>query len=106
MSWILLVAAGVFEVIWASLLERTDGFSRLVPTLGFVATLVVSMVLLSLAVRTIPIGTAYAVWVGIGAVGAFGVSVVGERRPTSGPQLLAMAALVGSILAVKATSSS
>jgi quaternary ammonium compound-resistance protein SugE len=103
MGWIILVVAGLFEVVWASLLARTDGFSRLLPTTGFVAALAVSMVLLALAVRTIPIGTAYAVWVGIGAVGAFLVSLLVERQPTSVGQALAMAALVASIVAVKAT---
>ena len=105
MAWILLVAAGLFEVAWASLLDRTDGFTRVVPTAAFVVTLVVSMVLLAAAVRTIPIGTAYAVWVGIGAVGAFAVSVLVEQRPPSTPQLLAMTALVASLVAVKATAS-
>ena len=105
MGWIVLVVAGVFEVVWASLLGRTEGFSRLVPTVGFAAALAVSMVLLALAVRTIPVGTAYAVWVGIGAVGAFVVSLVLERRPTSVGQLVAMGALVASIVAVKATAS-
>lgn len=103
MGWIVLVVAGLFEVVWASLLGRTAGFTRVGATVGFVAALAISMYLLSVAVRTIPIGTAYAVWVGIGAFGAFVVSVVGERRPTSTGQVLAMLALVGSIVAVKAT---
>ena len=75
MPWIVLVVAGLFEVVWASLLEETKGFTRLVPTVGFVLSLAVSMYLLSVATRTIPVGTGYAVWVGIGAVGAFVVGV-------------------------------
>jgi quaternary ammonium compound-resistance protein SugE len=105
MAWLVLVIAGLFEVAWAVLLGESKGFSRPLPTVGFVATLAVSMYLLSVAVRTIPIGTAYAVWVGIGAVGAFAVSValLGER--TTPAQLVSMAALVASILAVKLTAS-
>jgi quaternary ammonium compound-resistance protein SugE len=103
MAWLVLVIAGLFEVAWAVLLDTSKGFSRPLPTFGFVVTLAVSMYLLSVAVRTIPIGTAYAVWVGIGAVGAFVVSValLGER--TTPAQLASMAALVASILAVKLT---
>ena len=103
MAWIVLVVAGAFEVLWASLLDRTNGFTRFWATAAFFAALAVSMYLLSVAVRSIPIGTAYAVWVGIGAVGAFLVSVLVERRPTSVGQLVAMTALVASIVAVKAT---
>jgi quaternary ammonium compound-resistance protein SugE len=104
-SWILLVVAGVFEVAWAVLLGESKGFTRPLPTTLFVATLAISMYLLSLATRSIPIGTAYAVWVGIGAVGAFLVSVMWKGEATSAPQLAAMAALVVSILAVKLTAS-
>lgn len=67
MAWIVLVAAGLLEVVWASLLPRTQGFSRLLPTLGFLVSLAASMVLLAQATRTLPIGTAYAIWVGIGS---------------------------------------
>ena len=103
MAWIYLLAAGLFEVAWASLLGETKGFTRPVPTVGFVTTLAISMVLLHLATRQIPIGTAYAVWVGIGAVGAFVVSIAIRGEATSVGQVAAMAALVASILAVKAT---
>jgi quaternary ammonium compound-resistance protein SugE len=103
MSWIVLIVAGLFEVAWATLLGETKGFTRPVPTAGFVITLVVSMYLLSIAVRTIPIGTAYAVWVGVGAAGAFLVSVLWLGERTTLAQLVAMAALVGSIVAVKLT---
>lgn len=103
MSWFVLVVAGLFEVAWASLLGETRGFRLIVPTIGFVVTLGISMFLLQLATRTIPIGTGYAVWVGIGAVGAFLVAVL-RGQPTSTGQVLAIAALVASIVAVKLTS--
>ncbi|WP_341250831.1 multidrug efflux SMR transporter [Euzebya pacifica] len=104
MPWIVLVVAGLFEVVWASLLEETKGFTRLVPTVGFVLSLAVSMYLLSVATRTIPVGTGYAVWVGIGAVGAFVVGVAVKGEATNGPQVTAILALVASIVAVKLTS--
>ena len=103
MAWIVLIVAGIFEVVWASLLDASRGFTKPSATVGFVVTLAISMYLLSVATRTIPIGTAYAVWVGIGAVGAFLVGVVLLDQRTNVPQVVAMAALVLSIVAVKAT---
>jgi quaternary ammonium compound-resistance protein SugE len=103
MSWVVLIIAGLFEVAWATLLGESKGFTRPLPTVGFVVTLVISMYLLAVAVRTIPIGTAYAVWVGVGAVGAFLVSVLWLGERTTPAQLVSMAALVASILAVKLT---
>lgn len=103
MAWIVLIVAGLFEVAWASLLSETKGFTRLWPTVTFVVTLGASMYLLSVAVQTIPIGTAYAVWVGIGAVGAFAVGVLLKNDPTSPAQVAAIGALVASIVAVKLT---
>ena len=105
MAWIVLIIAGLFEVAWASLLDQTKGFTRLVPTVGFVVTLGVSMYLLSIATRTIPVGTGYAVWVGIGATGAFLVSVLVKNESTNAGQIVAMFALVASIVAVKLTAS-
>lgn len=69
MSWLILLLAALFEVIWAVGLKYTDGFSRLWPTLGTITALMISFGLLGIAVKTLPIGTAYAVWVGIGTVG-------------------------------------
>jgi quaternary ammonium compound-resistance protein SugE len=105
MAWIYLLVAGLFEVAWATLLGETKGFTRAGPTVGFVAALAVSMYLLHLATREIPIGTAYAVWVGIGAVGAYVLGAVVRGAPTNAGQVLAMGALVASILAVKLTAS-
>ena len=105
MSWIILVIAGIFEVAWASLLPATKGFTRPVATVGFLVTLGVSMYLLGVATRDIPIGTAYAVWVGIGAVGTFLVGATIKGDPTNPAQLVAMAFLVTSIIAVKITAS-
>ena len=70
MSWVVLLVAGLFETVWALALKESDGFSKLGPTLLFVVTLIVSMVVLAVALRDLPVGTGYAVWTGTGAVGA------------------------------------
>jgi quaternary ammonium compound-resistance protein SugE len=103
MAWIVLVIAGLFEVVWASLLSSTNGFTRAVPTVGFLVTLGISMYLLSVATKTIPVGTGYAVWVGIGAVGTFMVGVLVKGEETNVGQMIAIGALITSIIAVKFT---
>ncbi len=69
MNWLILVLAGLFEIVWAIGLKYTDGFTRLWPTVGTVTAMVISVGLLGLAMKSLPVGTAYAVWVGVGAVG-------------------------------------
>jgi quaternary ammonium compound-resistance protein SugE len=82
MGWIYLVLAGVAEVIYAAAMPRTDGFTRLGPSLFCLVFIAISMYCLSLATRTVPLGTAYAVWVGIGAIGtaAYGILMLSEER--------------------------
>jgi len=104
MSWIALFAAGLFEIGWAVGLKFTDGFTRLWPSLATAASMAVSLGLLALALRTLPLGTAYAVWTGIGAVGTviFGIAVLGE---TASPARLAfLAMIVAGIAGLKMTS--
>ena len=95
MAWIVLVVAGVFEVVWAIGLKYTDGFSRLWPSVGTVVAMIASVVLLAWAMKTLPVGTAYAVWTGIGAVGTviLGIALFGEAAT------LARLACVGLIVA-------
>ncbi|WP_340102137.1 quaternary ammonium compound efflux SMR transporter SugE [Salinibaculum salinum] len=83
MSWYVLLLAGLFEIGWAIGLEYSDGLSKPVPTLGTVLALVVSMVLLAQAVKNLPIGTAYAVWTGIGAVGTASLGIVLFDEPST-----------------------
>lgn len=80
MAWIYLLVAGVLEVVWAFTMKQSDGFSRLVPSVVTVVTMIASFGLLSVAMRSLPLGTAYTIWTGIGAVGAFlvGITVLGE----------------------------
>lgn len=76
MAWVYLVIAGLFEIVWAYFMKQSEGFTRLWPSVITVGTMGVSFVLLSMAMRTLPLGTAYTVWTGIGAVGAFIVGVI------------------------------
>ena len=103
-AWITLFFAGLLEICWAVGLKYTAGFTRLYPSLFTLATLAGSMYLLSRAANTLPIGTAYAVWVGIGAVGAgiLGITLFGE--PVTWPRVTFLALLVISIIGLKLTS--
>jgi quaternary ammonium compound-resistance protein SugE len=104
MSWVALIVAGVLEVCWAVGLKYTDGFRRPLPSVVVIVTIAASMFLLSWAARTLPIGTAYAVWVGIGAFGAavLGIALFGE--PATPPRLAFLVLLIVSIVGLKATS--
>lgn len=101
MAWLILVIAGLFEIGWAVGLKYTHGFTKPVPTLWTIASIIISMGLLGVAARTLPIGTAYAVWVGIGAAGTaiFGMAVLGE--PRSMLRILCIALIVGGALGLK-----
>ena len=101
MAWVILIAAGVLEIGWAIGLKYTDGFTRLWPTVATVSAMVVSMGLLGLAVRTLPVGTAYAVWTGIGTVGTvlLGIYLLGE--PGDALRLLFIGMIVAGIVGLK-----
>lgn len=101
--WFLLVVAGLLEVGWAVGLKYTEGFTRLVPSLLTIAAIIVSMWLLSVAARAIPIGTAYAVWVGIGATGAALLGVVLFKEPLTLARGLFLAMLVAAIVGLRLT---
>jgi quaternary ammonium compound-resistance protein SugE len=98
MSWTLLFAAGLFEVAWAIGLEYSDGLSKPLPTAGTVVALLISMVLLANAVKELPIGTAYAVWTGIGAVGTATLGIVLFDEPATGARLLFISVIVFGIV--------
>ena len=93
MAWLLLLAAGALEIVWAASLKQSEGFTRLQPSLVTVVAMAGSFVLLAMAMRTLPLGVAYTVWTGIGAIGAFavGVFVLGE---SASPMRLAAAGLI------------
>jgi len=100
-AWIILVIAGAFEIAWAIGLKYTEGFTRLWPTVGTVIAMVVSVLLLGLAMRSLPVGTAYAVWTGIGAVGtaALGIVLFGEAATVG--RLVSLALIVAGIVGLK-----
>ncbi|MEE1802384.1 quaternary ammonium compound efflux SMR transporter SugE [Streptomyces sp. NPDC101062] len=104
MAWVLLVVAGLVEVAWSIGMKYTEGFTRLWPSLFTGAGIVVSMVLLAQAAKTLPIGTAYGVWVGIGAAGAavLGMVVLGE--PASAARIFFVSLLVVAVVGLKVTS--
>ncbi|GGX08708.1 molecular chaperone [Streptomyces malachitofuscus] len=104
MAWVLLVVAGLLEVGWAIGMKYTEGFTRLVPSVLTGAGIVASMLLLSYASRTLPIGTAYGVWVGIGAAGAavLGMVVLGE--PVTAARIFFISLLLVAVVGLKATS--
>ncbi|HYI11530.1 MAG TPA: quaternary ammonium compound efflux SMR transporter SugE [Thermoanaerobaculia bacterium] len=103
-SWIALVVAGLLEVCWAVGLKYTDGFRRPIPSVLVIAAIAVSMFLLSWAARTLPIGTAYAVWVGIGALGAAILGIVLFKEPLTLARMGFLVMLLVSIAGLKATS--
>lgn len=104
MAWVLLVVAGLLEVCWSVGLKYTDGFTRLLPSLFTGAAIVASMVLLSWAARTLPIGTAYGVWVGIGAAGAAVVGMTALGEPASAARIFFVCLLIVAVVGLKATS--
>ncbi|MBS1209219.1 MAG: small multidrug resistance protein [Proteobacteria bacterium] len=101
MPWFILIIAGLMEVGWAVGLKYTDGFSRLWPSVGTIAAMIASVVLLGVALRTLPLGTAYAVWTGIGAIGTalFGILVLGESATTL--RLVSLALIFAGIVGLK-----
>jgi quaternary ammonium compound-resistance protein SugE len=103
MAWIVLVVAGLFEVCWAIGLKYTDGFSRLWPSVGTVAGMTASVVLLGWAMRTLPVGTAYAVWTGIGAVGTVLLGLVLFDEPATVARLGCVALILVGIVGLKVT---
>jgi quaternary ammonium compound-resistance protein SugE len=100
-SWFVLVLSGVLEAVWATALGRSEGFSRLVPSLVFGVALVLSMVGLAYAMRDLPVGTAYAVWVGIGAVLTVAIAMVTGEESVSVVKLLLLAGIVGCVVGLK-----
>jgi quaternary ammonium compound-resistance protein SugE len=103
-SWTLLVVAGLFEIAWAIGLQYSDGLTKPVPTLGTAVALLVSMVLLAKAVQDLPIGTAYAVWTGIGAVGTATLGVVLFDEPVSFARIGFISLIVLGIVGLHAVS--
>ncbi|MEU7610777.1 SMR family transporter [Micromonospora sp. NPDC049204] len=101
MAWLVLVISGLLETAWAVALDRSAGFSRLVPSVVFAVTLVLSMAGLAYALREIPVGTGYAVWVGIGAVGTALVGMLALGESASLPRILCLLLVVAGVIGLK-----
>ena len=101
MPWLILVIAGLFEIGWAVGLKYTDGFTRPWPITGVIVSLVISMVLLGLALRDLPLGTAYAVWTGIGTIGTAILGIILFREPATAMRLFCIALIVAGIVGLK-----
>ena len=101
MAWIILLAAGVLEVIWAFTMKQSEGFTKLTPSIITLITALGSFVLLAIAMRSLPLGTAYTIWTGIGAIGAFvvGILVLGEQASLT--RILAAALIISGLVLMK-----
>lgn len=104
MAWLYLVIAGIFEVVWAISLKFSNGFTRIVPTIITLVGMAVSFYFLAVATKTLPIGTAYAAWTGIGAVGAIIVGIMFLHEPVSLLRVLFMILILVGVLGLKFTS--
>jgi quaternary ammonium compound-resistance protein SugE len=100
-AWLVLFAAGLFEVGWAVGLKYTNGFTRAVPTILTVASMVVSLALLGLALRTLPLGTAYAIWTGVGTVGTAIAGIILFAEPAEALRLICIGLIVAGIVGLK-----
>lgn len=105
MAWIVLVFAGIFEIVWAYTMKMSEGFTKLTPSIITLFFMILSFGLLAYAMRTLPLGTAYTIWTGIGAIGSFlvGIFVLGE--PATAMRMLAAVLIISGLVLMKLSSS-
>ena len=105
MAWIVLIFAGIFEIVWAYTMKMSEGFTKLTPSIITIFFMILSFGLLAYAMKTLPLGTAYTIWTGIGAIGSFlvGIFVLGE--PTSAMRMLAAVLIISGLVLMKLSSS-
>ncbi|ENU91451.1 multidrug efflux SMR transporter [Acinetobacter vivianii] len=103
MAWAYLILAGIFEIIWAYSMKMSEGFTKLTPSIITIIFMILSFGLLAVAMKTLPLGTAYTVWVGIGAVGAFLIGIFFLNEPMGLLRLLAAASIVFGVVLMKLT---
>ena len=101
MAWIVLLLSGLLEAVWALALDRSAGFTRLAPSIVFVVALILSMAGLSWALRDIPVGTGYVVWVGVGAVGTAAVGMLALGESTSWPRIVSLLLVVAGVAGLR-----
>ena len=101
MAWVILILAGLFETGWAIGLKYTEGFTRLWPTVWTVAAMMISLWLLGIAMRTLPVGTAYTIWVGVGAVGTVVLGIVLFEEPAHAARLISVGVIIAGLIGLK-----
>jgi quaternary ammonium compound-resistance protein SugE len=104
MAWAILILAGVFEVIWAYSMKMSEGFTRLTPSVVTIIFMILSVVLLSMSMRTLPLGTAYTIWTGIGAIGSFVVGIIILNEPITAMRMIAAVLIVSGLVLMKLSS--
>ncbi|MDO7426992.1 DMT family transporter [Acinetobacter seifertii] len=106
MAWAILILAGVFEIIWAYSMKMSEGFTRLTPSVITIVFMILSVVLLSISMKTLPLGTAYTVWTGIGAIGSFLVGIFFLNEPIGAMRMIAAVLIVSGLVLMKISSPS
>ena len=101
MAWFLLIIAGLLEVAWAIGLKYTDGLTKTLPTVGTIAAMIISVWLLGIAMKSLPVGTAYSVWVGVGAVGTVILGIVLFKEPAHAARLVSIGLIIAGIVGLK-----
>lgn len=105
MAWIVLILAGIFEIVWAYSMKLSEGFTRLTPSIITLFFMILSFALLAYAMRTLPLGTAYVIWTGIGAVGSFLVGILVLGEPATAMRMLAAVLIISGLVLMKVSSS-
>ena len=104
MAWAILILAGIFEIIWAYSMKLSEGFTRLTPSVVTIVFMILSVVLLSMSMRTLPLGTAYTIWTGIGAIGSFVVGIIILNEPITAMRMIAAVLIVSGLVLMKLSS--
>ena len=104
MAWAILILAGIFEIIWAYSMKMSEGFTRFTPSVVTIVFMILSVVLLSISMRTLPLGTAYTVWTGIGAIRSFVVGIMVLNEPMTAMRMIAAILIVSGLMLMKLSS--
>lgn len=104
MNWLILIVVGLFEIGWAIALKYTEGFTRLWPTVGTVLAMLISLGLLGIAIKSLPVSTAYVIWVGVGAIGTAVLGIVLFSKPANALRLLSFGLILAGIIGLKLAS--
>lgn len=104
MAWAILILAGIFEIIWAYSMKMSEGFTKLTPSIVTIVFMILSVILLSISMRSLPLGTAYTVWTGIGAIGSFVVGILILNEPMTAMRMIAAVLIVSGLILMKLSS--